>query len=307
MTTLTHFGENSDMKQKSEDIEQLLQLIKAWLMKQPHLPQNIEDQLLRRFIISAFHSVEKTKALIDLNYTLRSQAPEIFDNRDPDLHEIQNVFNLVDFCPLPKLTEKKHKLFIYRLADSDPDRFAYADVLKAFFMVADYRMSFDREMSDGEVPIFDMNNTTLRHITKVTLPLVKKYMVYTQEAHPVRLRQIHVLNTTPLLDKCMAIVRPFLKSEVAKLLIFHAPNSSTLFDYISPELIPKEYGGTLNVTMESIKEEWRLKVQRHRSFYLDDTRWRLDENRRPSENCNAGGGGGNLFGMQGSFRSLSID
>lgn len=35
------FEQNSDMKQKSEDIEQLLQLIKAWLMKQPHLPQNI--------------------------------------------------------------------------------------------------------------------------------------------------------------------------------------------------------------------------------------------------------------------------
>lgn len=47
-------------------------------------------------------------------------------------------------------------------------------------MIADLRILFDDELTDGEVPIFDMNHVTLRHLTKFSLPLLKKYMVYTQ-------------------------------------------------------------------------------------------------------------------------------
>lgn len=136
--------------------------------------------------------------------------------------------------PLPKPNAKNHKLFIYRLNDSNLERFSYADSLKVFFMIADIRILFDDELTDGEVPIFDMSNVTLRHLTKVSLPLLKKYMVYTQvksilnvltprmqvaflqEAHPVNLKEIHVMNVTPFLDRCMAIVKPFMNSEVAK-------------------------------------------------------------------------------------------
>lgn len=82
--------------------------------------------------------------------------------------------------PLPKLTDKNYKLFIYRLADSDPDKYIFADALKTFFAVADVRMLCDPEFSDGEIPIFDMTGFTLRHASKVNLPILKKYMVYTQ-------------------------------------------------------------------------------------------------------------------------------
>lgn len=82
--------------------------------------------------------------------------------------------------PLPKLTEDKCKLFIYRLADSNPDHYHFTDSLKTFFMVADVRIVTDQDLSEGEIPIFDMSGYSLRHLTKVTLPVVKKYMVYSQ-------------------------------------------------------------------------------------------------------------------------------
>lgn len=82
--------------------------------------------------------------------------------------------------PLPKLTENNYKLYIYRLANSDPDKYQFVDSLKTFFMVADVRMVSEDVFPDGEVPIFDMSGYTLRHLSKVVLPLMKKYMVYSQ-------------------------------------------------------------------------------------------------------------------------------
>lgn len=85
-----------------------------------------------------------------------------------------------DLVPLPKVTSKNYKLFIYRLADPDPDKFIFVDVLKTFLTVADVRLLTDPDFPDGEVPIFDMTGFTLRHAAKFTLPLIKKYMTYSQ-------------------------------------------------------------------------------------------------------------------------------
>lgn len=131
--------------------------------------------------------------------------------------------------PLPKPTQQNYKLFIYRLANSDADKYNFVDSLKTFFMVSDVRMVTEKDILDGEVPIFDMHGYSLRHLTKITLPIVKKYMMYTQEAHPIRLKQIHILNTPPFLDRCLALIRPFMKSEVASLVWFFL---SKIIEYI---------------------------------------------------------------------------
>lgn len=50
-------------------------------------------------------------------------------------------------------------------------------------MIADLRLLFESELVDGEVPIIDLGNLTLRHFTKLSLPITKKYMIYTQVSH----------------------------------------------------------------------------------------------------------------------------
>lgn len=87
-------------------------------------------------------------------------------------------------------------------------------------MVADCRFitdDSDAELSDGEIPIFDMHGYSLRHLTKTVLSSLRVYMKFVQEAHPVRLKEIHVLNCPSYLDKVLMVVKPFIKSEVFKL------------------------------------------------------------------------------------------
>ncbi|XP_063909027.1 alpha-tocopherol transfer protein-like [Zophobas morio] len=286
------------LKNHNEDIEK----IKEWLSKQPHLPQNIGDLLLLRFLHTCNYSLEQTKHLIDLFFTIRSQAPEIFGNRDPTDPNIQEVFKIIDLVPLPSPTKENYKVFIYRLADPDPDRYNFVDSLKTFFMIADTRIVTETEFHSGEIPIFDMEGFSLKHLTKIVLPVLKKYMLYTQEAHPIKLKQIHVLNIPPFLDRCLAILKPFMKSEVASVIHFHLPNSETLYDYIPRDVLPVEYGGNIG-KLKDMKNEWIKKVIALKEYFADQSRWKVDESRRPIENQN----GKQLFGMQGSFRSLNID
>lgn len=83
---------------------------------------------------------------------------------------------------------------------------------------------------------------------------------------------------------------------------FHLPNSQTLFEHVSQELLPEEYGGKLG-NFKELKQQWVQKVMDHRDFFLDESRWKVDEMKRPTEQRDEM----SVYNMQGSFRSLNID
>lgn len=277
--------------------------IKDWLVKQPHLPNDVGDLLLLRFLTSCDYSLEKSKRTIDLFFTIRSTTPEVFLNRDPWSLEIKRVFEITDMIPLPRKTKENYKVFIYRLNNPNLDLFNFIDAIKGFFMLADTRLTEDDDIPAGEIPVFDSANISLKFIGKMNLSILRKYMLYTQEAIPIRLKQVHIINAPSYIGKIHAVLKPFLKSEVAKLIKFHEPNSTTLYDDIPQELLPEEYGGECG-TIEEIKRHWIKRIEAKRDWFLDDERWAVNESRRPSTNDDRIK---QVIDMPGSFRSLALD
>ncbi|XP_046966650.1 clavesin-1-like [Vanessa cardui] len=277
--------------------------IKEWLSKQPHLPHDIEDVLLRRFYTSCGQSMERVKRTIDLFFTMRSTAPELFLQRDPWSPEIRRVFEITDMLPLPNKTKENYKVFIYRLNNPDYDLFNFIDAVKTFFMLADTRLTEEDDIPSGEIPIFDSANITLKFIGKINLSVLRKYMMYTQEAIPIRLKQVHVINTPAYIGKLFAICKPFLKAEVAKLIKFHEPNSDTLYQDVPQDLLPTEYGGKAG-SIDQIKRYWIKRVEAKRDWFLaNDKNWALDEGLRPHDSQNEN----QVKDLPGSFRSLAFD
>ncbi|XP_047532320.1 alpha-tocopherol transfer protein-like [Vanessa atalanta] len=277
--------------------------IKDWLSKQPHLPHDVEDVLLRRFYTSCGQSMERVKRTIDLFFTMRSTAPELFLQRDPWSSEIRRVFEITDMLPLPNKTKENYKVFIYRLNNPDYDLFNFVDAVKTFFMLADTRLTEEDDIPSGEIPIFDSANITLKFIGKINLSVLRKYMLYTQEAIPIRLKQVHVINTPAYIGKLFALCKPFLKAEVAKLIKFHEPNSDTLYQDVPQDLLPTEYGGKAG-SIDQIKRYWIKRVEAKRDWFLaNDKNWALDEGLRPNDSHNEN----QVKDLPGSFRSLAFD
>ncbi|XP_054276866.1 alpha-tocopherol transfer protein-like [Macrosteles quadrilineatus] len=275
-----------------------LSTIRSWLSKQNHIPQTVDDLLLSRFLHVCDGSLQRTKAVIELFFKLRTEAPEFFANRDPTSPRIQSIFNLIDLLPLPKLTPEGYRCFLYRLSDTNPDNFHYTDYVKTFFMVGDTRLRTEKELVAGEVPIFDMTGWSLRHLTRIPLPSLRKYMQYSQEAHPVKLRQIHIINAVPILDKVLSFIRPFMKSEVAAMMHVHPVGSDSLYKFVPKEILPEEYGG-LAGPANDIKERWKKMVEAEREWFLKDE-WLATESKRLGKS-------NTTSHMEGSFRSLTID
>lgn len=82
--------------------------------------------------------------------------------------------------PLPNKTKENYRVFIYRLNNPELDLFNFIDAVKAFFMLADTRLTEDEDIPAGEIPIFDSSNVSLKFIGKINLSVLRKYMLYTQ-------------------------------------------------------------------------------------------------------------------------------
>ena len=89
--------------------------------------------------------------------------------------------------------------------------------MKVLFMCLDAILYDD--LPKGLIMIFDMKGVGLMHLARVNLVAVRKFFYYLQEALPIQLKAIHVLNTVSFLDRILKIIRPFMKQEIFELVI----------------------------------------------------------------------------------------
>lgn len=71
-----------------------LSMLRDWLKKQPHLPQNLTVEQLLVFLQSCCNSVEQTKTKIDNHFTMRTHAPEIFTCRSINSKEVTQALRV---------------------------------------------------------------------------------------------------------------------------------------------------------------------------------------------------------------------
>jgi len=173
---------------------------------------------------------------------------------------------------LLQATPENFKVCILRLTElgHNSENFVFNNCVKAFFMFADVRLvnsDPNPELADGEIPIFDMKGLSFWHLLKTTLSTLKLYFKYVQEAHPVRIQQIHVCNCTPLINRIMSLVKPLMKPEVAARLQFHtADNPETLYQFVPKDILPEDYDGS-GPKMSVLKEHWMKKFYEHRCMH----------------------------------------
>jgi E3 ubiquitin-protein ligase MYCBP2 len=181
-------------------------------------------------------------------------------------------------------TPENYKVCVVRLVHNDPSEIMLNDIFKMYLMTCDVRFHFPiddhRKMEAGEILIFDMKNLTLKHLTRSiisTLRLVSKYL---QTSHPVRLVQFHVINCTPVINKAMFLIKPFLYSKLYNALHFHKSGSlETLYTFVPREMLPVDYGGSA-ASMCEMKKYWCNVLDSYRPFVMNDAYWKPVDNDR---------------------------
>ncbi|KAM3965496.1 alpha-tocopherol transfer protein-like [Aphomia sociella] len=258
----------------AEEIQELVQKMRQWINEQSHLPKDLEDKLLRRFIHSCYYDIDKAKTAAELFFTIRSSSPELFSNRDPQSSQMQKTLSIVNLARLQ--ISGNRNLWIWQLNDPGLERYDYIQDVKMFFLTTDAWLLDEEHLEESDIVILDVKDLTLRYLTKYNMSVARKLAKYQEEALPIRLKQIHIVNAPSFIDKIYGLMKPFLKQDVTKMLHFHQPKTDTLHKFLDKEDLPEDYGGTLAKMNDQMKGVMELLNNRRESL-INENLWRTEK------------------------------
>ncbi|KDR18315.1 alpha-tocopherol transfer protein-like [Zootermopsis nevadensis] len=265
------FTKNPELKKKD------LQELKCWLGTQMHLPSISEEQLIV-FLHSCYYDVARTKNCIETYYTLRTKTPEIFTNRDLKHPENQKMLTVLNYIVLPVTDPNGNNVIFHSLKQTEPSKYSFADAARVYFMMIDWCIQHDGT-SPGIVIVFDVTGLRFGHLTKLSLSLIHKILIYIQEGMPVRLKAIHILNTIPIADQIMYLTKPFMNKELQKLIHFHKRNDESIYEYLPKNSMPRDFGGELP-TVAELDASYILKLHQLQDYFKEEEKFCVDENKR---------------------------
>lgn len=228
---------------------------------------------------------------------------------------------------MPGLTPNGRRVCVLRGVTKDIATPNIDDCMKLVLMAGDIRLKEEQVGVAGDVYIFDASVATPGHFSKVSPAMVKKFLICVQEAYPVKLKEVHIVNVSPLVDTIINFVRPFLKEKIRQRIHFHS-NLDSLYKFVPQKMLPKEYGGDAGTSAEltgKLKftylrkknnltnfliryffvntEQWRQKLREYTPWFKEQEDKKANEALRPGAPKTAD----DLFGMDGTFRKLTID
>lgn len=278
-----------------EDLDRL----KDWVHKQPHLPQNISDDQLKLFLHSCYYRLETAKKTIETYYSLKSSTPEFFANRSLDAPGIKHILNVVKFCTLPKLTNKGYSVLFSKLTNCETSQFMLDDAIKLLFMVVDSHLK-DKGLLPGLIFLFDMTGTSLGHLTRINLSSVKKYFNYIQEAMPVRLKAVHIINVNPVMSHVMTLIRPFIHKQHIQYIHLHRSDEiQELYTSIQREILPKDYNGE-EASTDTLSKLTLDLLREQAEWFQEDEKMKIEDSKRQNASHDN-------YSLQGSFKKLEVD
>ncbi|XP_026493159.2 alpha-tocopherol transfer protein-like [Vanessa tameamea] len=281
------------MTTKPEDSTKYVEELKEWINRQPHLPKNLGNNLLLRFAHSCYYDLEKTKKTVDMFFTVRGACSDLVTNRDPQSAHMQKVMKIINLSQYG--ISGNRWLWVWQLNDPGLENYDYISDVKFFFLSTDSNFLVSDNLPEEDIVMMDVKDITLRLLTKINLSVARRLAKYQEEAMPIRLKQIHVVNAPPFIDKIYGALKPFIKKEITEMIHFHPPKSDTLYKYLSKDDLPSNYGGT-RPSMAELKEEVIENIARNRDALLDETLWRLVDKKKAESSIDSG-----------SFRTLAID
>lgn len=168
-------------------------------------------------------------------------------------------------------------------------------------MIGDVRLAEEAIGIAGDIFILDASVASPSHFAKFSPAIVKKFFIAVQEAYPVKVKEVHVINISPIVDTIMSFLKPFIKEKIRNRIKFHSDVES-LYKSVPKDLLPDEYGGKAG-KLADLNQQWKEKLAEYTPWFKQQESQKSNESLRPGAPKTSD----ELFGMDGTFRQLSID
>lgn len=233
----------NELRESEENYENSLKELKELVKadEELYLPLD-EDDLLLKFLRPCKFYPESAFKLLTKYYKFKAKNPKFCSELYPQTVTQQYADKVIDFVPI---RENGTRIMVVAVEKWNPKSYGIHLLFRAVILAIEIGMIEPKTQVSGVHVILDLEKLTLTHIMQVNPSTAKLIMDFIQYCIPIRLKGIHVVNQPIIFNVGYAIFKPFLTEKFKKRLKFHGTNWSSLHEHVSPDSLPKKYGGNM--------------------------------------------------------------
>ncbi|XP_070153488.1 alpha-tocopherol transfer protein [Polyergus mexicanus] len=208
------------------------------------LPHRMDDDFLIRFLRARNFNLKRAHRLIVNYYNFKEEHPEIHQQMNPT--EMRYIGDDDVITVPPYRTQCGRRLLIYRIGNWKPSKYPVEELFKATTCVLELGILEPRAQIMGGIVIFDLKDITIQHAWTVTPQVATMMLSLMVTAFPIKIHELHILHQSWIFDTIFAVFKPLIDSNMRNRIFFHGNDYKSLYKHVSPEYLPKIYGGVRN-------------------------------------------------------------
>lgn len=247
---------------QKEAMARLRELLKAEIDLKSPLDN---EAWLIRFLRPCKYYPESSLDLVKHYYNFKTKHFNIYNNLQPSKEK--NIFDQDILTVMPNRDQHGRRMLIIELGKKwKHNKCSLDEVYKGCVLYLEAAMLEQHTQIAGAVVIFDMDGLTLQQTWQFTPPFAKRIVDLLQEAMPIRLKNLHIVNQPYVFNMVFALFKPFLREKLRSRIIFHGTDRKSLHQYISPKCLPACYDGTLEIPRIKGVQWYSLLVQSDKEY-----------------------------------------
>ncbi|XP_001358723.2 retinol-binding protein pinta isoform X1 [Drosophila pseudoobscura] len=251
-----------------EKVLRQVQELSDWLDANPQINGCKTFENLHFFLRTSKFDVERTKKKLKTFYQMRAERTEWFDNRDPNLPEIQELLELGVFLPVGPDSDNGCMVVVIRTAAHDPKKHTQNNVFKTSKMILDLLLKLDPEScAKGMVAILDMQGVQLGHALQLNPKLIKR-SVESWTAYPCQPKLLEFTNAPRHVNIFLNTFRIFMTPKIRSRVMVRREGTS-----VNSAHLPKELGGQ-GPSYAELAIKWKRLLEENSDFYVEQDKYK---------------------------------
>lgn len=232
--------------------------LKELLSKETNIKCPLDNESwLIRFLRPCKYYPESALKLVKEYYSFKVKHENVYANLKPSNEK--NIFEQNILTVLPNRDQHGRRILILELGKKwKHNKVSLDEVFKGAVIYLEAAMLEPTTQIAGAVVILDMDGLSLQQTWQFTPPFAKRLVDWLQDAVPLRIKNIHIINQPYIFNMVFALFKPFLRQKLKDRIIFHGTDRKSLQKYMSINSLPECYGGTLKLPRISGSQWYEL-------------------------------------------------
>jgi len=147
----------------------------------------------------------------------------------------------------------------------DPSQVPADELFRMLYMVHIAAQLEPETQIRGVVCIMDFDGLSMKQVKALSPSFSKRLLTFIQDAMPLRMKEVHFVKQPFIFKLVWSLFKPFVREKLNKRMYFHGSDMKSLQKFLSPEILPENYKGTLP-KIDYGGEEWYPALEKHADF-----------------------------------------